>query len=124
MTKESEIYASFIEHAELRPSGEIFLRGKDALQFVAVCQNAGMAVLGIEAARLDAHQVMPYIDAIADYSPRSAMQWETYQGRCNRLALDFLHATMDQKGEDTYFCFEVMDRAEHADCLKQITPAS
>ncbi|MFM0099205.1 hypothetical protein PQQ87_26645 [Paraburkholderia nemoris] len=124
MTKESEIYAPFIERAEVRPEGEIFLRGEDAQQFVAACQSAGVAVLGVEAVRIDAKQVMPYIDVVADYSPRSTMQWEAYQERCNRLALDFLRKAVEQKGEDTYFCFEVMDRAEHADYLKRITSTS
>jgi hypothetical protein len=124
MKKESEIYAPFIDRAEVRPSGEIFFRGEDAQQLVAASQSAGMAVLGIEAVRIDANQVMPYIDAIADYSPKSAMQWEAYQERCNRLALDFLREAVEQKGEDAYFCFEVMDRAEHAEFLKRITSAS
>lgn len=124
MTKESEIYAPFIERAEVRPGGEIFLRSEDAQRFVAASQSAGMAVLGIEAVRIDANQVMPYIDVIADYSPRSAMQWEAYQERCNRLALDFLREAVKQKGEDTYFCFEVIDRAEHTDCVKRITSSS
>ncbi|MGF6769277.1 hypothetical protein P3T18_001747 [Paraburkholderia sp. GAS199] len=118
MTKESEIYAPFIERAEVRPGGEIFLRGEDAQQFVAACQGVGMAVLGIEAARIDDNRVMPYIDAIADYSPNSAVEWEAYQDRCHRLASAFVRDVIQQKGEDTYFCFEVIDRAEYVDCLK------
>lgn len=124
VTRESGIYAPFIERAEVRPGGEIFLRSEDAQQFVAASQGAGMAVLGIEAVRIDANQVMPYIDVIADYSPRSAMQWKAYQERCNRLALDFLREAIKQKGEDTHFCFEVIDCAEHTACLKCITSAS
>ncbi|MFL9900072.1 hypothetical protein PQR71_18275 [Paraburkholderia fungorum] len=104
--KESKIYAPFIVRAEVRPGGDIFLRSEDAQQFVAASQSSGMAVLGIEAVRIDANQVMSYVDAIADYSPRSAMQWEACQERCNRLALDFLREVVEQKGDDTYFCFE------------------
>lgn len=123
MTKESEIYAPFIERAEVRPGGEIFLRGDDAQQIVSACQNAGMAVLGIEAARIDTNHVMPYVDVIADYSPRTVMQWDAYQERCNRLALDFLREAINEKGVDAYFCFEVLDLADYSDCLRQITSA-
>jgi hypothetical protein len=123
MTKEEEIYAPFIARAERRPSGEIFLNGDDAQRFVTACQSAGVAVLGIEGARIDSNQVMPYLDVIADYSPRRPMQWEAYRERCNRLALDFLLEAVKEKGADIYFCFVVLDGAEYADCLKQITSA-
>lgn len=123
MTKEKEIYASFIERAEVRLGGEIFLKADDAQQFVTACQNAGLAILGIEGVRIDSNQVMPYIDAIADYSPRKILEWDAYRDRCNRLALDFLRQAVADKGADTCFCFEVMDQAEYAECLKNIPAA-
>lgn len=124
MTKEDEIYAPFIERAAVRPGGEIFLKGSDAKQFVSACQSAGVAVLGIEGARIDSNQVTPYVDVVADYSPRTATQWEAYQERCNQLALDFLRKAVEEKGPDAYFCFEVLDPAEYSDYLSKITSAS
>jgi hypothetical protein len=123
MTNENEIYAPFIARAEVRPGSEIFLRSDDAQQFVAVCQGAGIAVLGIEGARIDSNQIAPYIDVIADYSPRSVMPWEAYQERCNRLALDFLREAVKEKGADIYFCFEVLDVAEYSDFLRRLISA-
>ena len=98
MTKESKIYAPpFIERAVVRPGGEIFLTGDDAQRFVAACQGAEMAILGIEGVRIDCNKLMPYIDVIADYSPRTALQWEAYRERSNQLALDFLRAQLRKK---------------------------
>jgi hypothetical protein len=123
MMREEEMYAPFIERAKVRPSGEIFLNGEDAQQFVTACGSAGMSVLGIEGARIDSNLVFPYVDVIADYSPKSLMQWDAYQERCNRLALDFLRDAIRKKGADIYFCFEMLDGEDYADCLKQITLA-
>lgn len=124
MTKEDEIYAPFIERASLRPGGEIFLKIYDAKLFVTACQNGDMAVLGIEAARIDSDNVFPYTDDIADYSPNTAMQWNEYRERCNRLALDFLERVLEEKGENVYVCFELLERDEYLDCLKQISSRS
>jgi hypothetical protein len=122
MTMEHEIYAPFIKHAEVRPSGETFLTGDDEQQFATICQRVGMAVLGIEGARIDSNQVEPYIDAIADYSPKALIEREVYRERCNRLARDFLKSVIDEKGAGTYFCFEVLDSEEYLDCMRKITP--
>lgn len=119
--KEDEIYATFITRAEVRPSGEIFLTSDDAQQFVTICQRVGIAVLGIEGARIDSNQIEPYIDVIADYSPKALIPWEVYLERCNRLAHDFLVNAIDEKGAGTYFCFEVLDSEEYLECLKKIT---
>ncbi|CAH2919834.1 MAG: hypothetical protein CPSOU_3489 [uncultured Paraburkholderia sp.] len=123
MTKEDEIYASFNGRAEVRIGGEIFLKADDAQRFVAAAQTAGMAVLGIEGVRIDSNQVVPYVDLIADYSPRTAMEWAEYLERCNRLALDFLWQAVSEKGTNTYFCFELLDHAEYVDCLKKLAVA-
>jgi hypothetical protein len=114
MTKVEKIYTPFIPHAKVRPGGEIFLKGDDAQQFVSACQRAGMSVLGIDAARIDSNGVLPYLDAIADYSPKKPLQWDAYQERSNRLAIDFLRKTMEAKGPDTYFSIVIWDAEEYA----------
>lgn len=121
MTKEGELYAKFLERAEVQPSGEIFLTGGAAQQFVMVCQSAGMAVLGIEGVRIDSNGVAPYLDVIADYSPRTLVPWEAYQERCNRFAHDFLRNAIDEKGVGIYFCFEVLGPDEYVECLRKLT---
>jgi hypothetical protein len=120
MMKEEEIYAPFIARAKGRPGGEIFLNADDAQQLVVACKNAGFAVLGIEGVRFELDQITPYLDVIADYSPRRIMEWDVYRERCNRLALDFLRETVKKKGADVCFCFVVLDNEEYADCLKRI----
>ncbi|MFM0227217.1 hypothetical protein [Paraburkholderia dipogonis] len=121
--EKGQLYGVFIERAAVQLGIEIFLRYDEARQFVSACQNAGMAILGIDGVRIDSRQVMPYIDAIADYSPTRVLEWDEYRDRCNRLALEFLRQAAAEKGADTCFCFEVLDHAEYVDCLKKIAVA-
>jgi hypothetical protein len=120
MMKEEELYAPFIARAKGKLGGDVFLNADDAQQFVAACKNAGFAVLGIEGVRIELGQITPYLDVIADYSPRRTMEWDVYRERCNRLALDFLREAVREKGADLYFCFVVLGNEEYADCLKHI----
>ncbi|HEY1996400.1 hypothetical protein [Paraburkholderia sp.] len=120
MLKQRELYAPFTERAVVRPGGEVFLSGDDAQRFVVACESAGLAIAGIEGVRFEGEKIKPYIDVIADYFPRKVQEWNTYQEQCNRLALDFLHNAVKEKGVDTCFCFEVLEPAGYADCLKRI----
>jgi hypothetical protein len=123
MTTETELYAPYLGRAKVQSGGEIFLNPSDSLDLVATCERMEIAVIGVEAFRIDARGTMPYSDAIADYSPRTTTPWRVFEQQCNRSALNFLQRAIASKGQETWFSFVLLDSAEYDDCLREIGAA-
>jgi hypothetical protein len=103
-----DIYAPYLARAEVSPGGEVFLTSSDALLFVDHCDRLGLAIIGIDGARITSNEKELYLDAIGDASPTSVMPWEAFS--------EFIR----EKGADTYFSFLVFDAAQYEDSQQRL----
>lgn len=115
-----DIYAPYLERAEVSPGGEVFLTSSDALLFVDRCDRLGLAIIGIDGARITPHEKELYLDAIGDASPTSFMSWEAFKHTRKRFARSCLREFIREKGVDIYFSFVVLDSEAYADALQRL----
>ncbi|MFM0151308.1 hypothetical protein PQR05_04025 [Paraburkholderia sediminicola] len=115
-----DIYAPYLTGAEVSPGGEVFLTSSNALLFVDHCDRLGLAIIGIDGARITPYEKELYLDAIGDASPTSAMPWEAFRETRKRFAQNCLRELIHEKGADTYFSFVILDAEEYADTLRRL----
>jgi hypothetical protein len=92
--------------------GELYLPLTQALNFLESCQRSNLAVIGIEGFIWQNHQeIIPQLDAIADFSSVASPDWKTYQATCNQAAQSFLKDKNNNK-ETLLFNFVVQSQLE------------
>ncbi|CAE6725324.1 hypothetical protein R69927_04695 [Paraburkholderia domus] len=115
-----DIYAPYLARAEVSPGGEVFLTSSDALLFVDHCDRLGLAIIGIDGARITSNEKELYLDAIGDASPTSVMPWEAFRESRKRFAHNCLRELIREKGADTYFSFVVFDEEQYENSQQRL----
>lgn len=99
---------------------EIYIEGEAALGIPADCENANVAVIGVDTFTITSGATYPHLDGIMDFSPRIQRAWDDFRQRCNEAALEFMQEMRTGKGCDTYFSFVIIDADEYEKTQKQL----
>ena len=75
------------------------------------CQRRDLAIIGIEGFMLQNEEIIPQLDAIADFSSVASTDWKTYQATCNKAAKYFLKE-MNNDERTMLFNFVVQSKSE------------
>ncbi|MFC0399090.1 hypothetical protein [Paraburkholderia rhizosphaerae] len=114
MINECEIYKHYLARAVTADGGETYLHAYDAPNFIADCETWNIAILGFDTFWIDETGILPFLDGIADFSPREKEPWAEYRSTCNRLSAEIVNQLIEEKGrEKTYFSFVLLDETEY-----------
>jgi len=69
---------------------ELYLPQQVAAEFVSICDENDLAIIGIEAFEKTGDQITPIMDYIADYSRTPAKSWQQFRRACNSAAEEFV----------------------------------
>jgi hypothetical protein len=91
--------------------GELYLPIDKSFGFLDDCQGSDLAIIGIEGFILQNQNIVPLLDAIADFSSVDSRDWKTYQATCNKAAECFLKE-MNNDERNLLFNFVVESKSE------------
>lgn len=117
MVEHPELYEPFLERAYVAVGGEVFLPSPEALLLVDYCDELGLAIIGLDGARITPLEKELYLDAISDASSRELMPWSEFRIDRSSFARKCLRMFIAEKGSETYFSFVVVDEAEYAEIM-------
>ena len=115
----NEIYNPYLLRAITSDGGEIYLHASDALNFITDCETQNIAKLGFDTFRIDERGILPFLDGIADFSPREKKPWTEYRSRCNYVSASIVKQLIEEKGlEKTYFAFVLWTESEYSEAMQ------
>ena len=95
----------------IQRGGELFVHVKQTLEFVDICQNENLVIIGIEGFKLDNYVTKPQLDIIADFSPNlPPKDWLMFKNQTNQAAKTFLLNFIQKK--DLWFTFVTLTEKE------------
>jgi hypothetical protein len=62
----------------------------NALEFIALCDSAKLAVIGIEGYIIEGRDIVPQMNIIADWSAIKRPTWEEFYAACNLESRNFV----------------------------------
>ena len=99
---------------------EIYVEGEAALGIPADCENANVAIIGVDTFTITQGSTYPHLDGIMDFSPRIQRAWDDFRQRCNKAALEFMQEMRTEKGRHTYFSFVIIDIDAYEETQSQL----
>jgi hypothetical protein len=88
--------------------------------FSADCENANVAIYGIDTFTSTPGATYPHLDGIMDYSPRDQQPWDEFRRMCNRDALKFMQEMLAEKGANTCFSCVMIDANRYEEALSRL----
>lgn len=112
MLTETQVFERFAPIGIAAEGGELYIPKQIASDFIDLCENNDLAVIGIEGLIYEDGKFIPQLDLIADYSSLHPVSWTSYKGTCNSAARAFI-ASSKSPG-DLYFSFVISSYDEFA----------
>lgn len=120
MTIQDEIFEKYRSASIGEPGTEIYIASEAALCIPDDCENANAAIIGVDTFTIILEATYPYLDGIADYSPRVQQPWDDFRRQCNRAAQKFMQEMQAEKGANTYFSIVIIDVDEYENSLRRL----
>lgn len=120
MTIQDKIFEKYRSASIGEPGTELYVEGEAALGIPADCENANVAIYGIDTFTVISGATHPHLDGIMDYSPRHQQPWGEFRRMCNRDALKFMQEMLAEKGASTYFSFVIIDANRYEEALGRL----
>jgi hypothetical protein len=120
MTIREKILEKYRSASIGEPGTEIYVEGEAARGIPAACENANVAIIGVDTFTITSGSTYPHLDGIMDFSPRVKRAWDDFRQRCNEAALKFMQEMRTEKGRDTYFSFVIIDADEYEKTQSQL----
>lgn len=113
MTIPDKIYEKYGSVWADGPRAEICVESEAALRIPADCEDADVAIIGVDTLTITPGSTFAHLDGILDYSPRVQQPWDEFRQQCNKAALGFMREMRMEKGANTYFAIVMMSAEEY-----------
>ncbi len=110
MLTETQVFEQFAPIGIVSENGEIYIPKRKASDFIDLCENNQLAVIGMEGFIYEDSKFIPQLDLIADYSSSEFGDWISYMETCNSAARAFIESAKSK--DNLFFTFVVLSPQE------------